>query len=176
MALREREARVEARRGRIGTGLYATDAIPAGATILRIRGRVLHWRVILRRKGPGKDNCYRFGPETYLDPGDDVSRYVNHSCVPNAGVRKVGRALYLFAAKSIRAGAEITFDYSTITGDDDIWTLRCRCGRSTCRNVVRNFGSLPLPLQRRYVRAGMVPAFILATFDESPGRRATPNH
>lgn len=158
-------SRVEARQARIGMGLFATEAIPAGASILRIRGRVLHWRVILRRKGPGKDNCYRYGAETYLDPGDDISRYVNHSCVPNAGVRKVGRALYLFAAKPIRAGAEITFDYSTIIGDDDVWTLRCRCGRRSCRGVIRNFGSLAPRLRRHYLKAGVVPRFILATLD-----------
>ena len=136
-----------------------------GETILRIRGRVLHWRVVRRRKGPSQDNCYRFGPETYLDPGNDISRYVNHSCAPNAGVRKVGRSLFLVAAKPIRAGAEVTFDYSTLIGDDDIWTLRCKCGRRGCRGVVRSFSSLAPRVRRRYIRASLVPAFILATLD-----------
>lgn len=160
------QARVEARRSRIGIGLFAAEPIRTGETIVRIRGQVLDWRVILRRRGPGKDNCYRFGPETYLDPGDHVTRYANHSCAPNAGVRKVGRSLYLFAATPIRAGAEITFDYSTITGDDDSWTLRCSCGQRGCRKIVRNFGSLSPRLQRRYARAGMVPEFIIATLDD----------
>lgn len=158
-------SRVDVRRSRIGLGLFATDAIAPGTTILRIRGRVVHWRVIRRRRGPGKDNCYRFGAETYLDPGDDISRYVNHSCAPNAGVRKIGRSLSLVAYKPIRAGAEITFDYSTITGDDDIWTLRCKCGSRGCRKIVRSFGSLPVALQRRYLRAGLVPRFIIETLE-----------
>jgi SET domain-containing protein len=162
---------VEVKPSRIGMGLFAADAIRSGETILRIRGRVVHWRVIRRRIGPGKDNCYRFGRDTYLDPGADVSRYVNHSCAPNAGVRQVGRSLYLIAAKRIHAGAEITFDYSTIIGDDDVWTLRCRCGSVRCRKVVRNFGSLPAVLRRRYLHAGLVPSVIIATLDEAPGAK-----
>jgi len=158
-----RVSSVEVRPSAIGLGLFASRGIRAGETILRIRGRVLDWRVVKRRSGPSQDNCYRFGAETYLDPGDDVSRYVNHSCAPNAAVRKEGRALSLFAVKPIRAGAEIVFDYSTLTGDDDIWTLRCKCGRRGCRRLVKSFGSLPARVQRRYLRAGMVPAFIIET-------------
>jgi SET domain-containing protein len=163
MAMR---APVDARPGRIGIGLFATSDIPQGDTILRLRGTVLHWRVVLGRCGPSKDNCYRFGPETYLDPGDHVGRYVNHSCAPNAGVRKACGTLYLFADRAIRAGAEIVFDYSTLTGDDDVWTLRCRCGSRGCRGVIRNFGALPFPTRRRYLRRGMVPEYIIATLDE----------
>lgn len=157
---------VEVRPSRIGLGLFASREIPAGETILRIRGRVLHWQIVKRRSGSAQDNCYRFGADTYLDPGDDVSRYVNHSCAPNAGVRKEGRSLYLVAASPIRAGTEIVFDYSTLTGDDDIWKLRCKCGQRTCRKVVRNFGSLPPATQRKYLRRGLVPDFILATLGD----------
>jgi SET domain-containing protein len=160
-----RVTNVEVRPGAIGLGLFASRDIPAGETILRIRGRVLDWRVVKRRSGPSQDNCYRFGAETYLDPGNDVSRYVNHSCAPNAAVRKERRALYLFAVEPIRVGAEIAFDYSTLTGDDDIWTLRCKCGRRSCRRVVKNFGSLPTRIKQRYLRSGMVPEFIVATLE-----------
>ncbi|HEX4682089.1 MAG TPA: SET domain-containing protein [Gemmatimonadaceae bacterium] len=156
---------VEARRSRIGMGLFATRDIAPADTILRLEGQVLHWRAVLRRRGPSKDNCYRFGPETYLDPGDHVGRYANHSCVPNAGVRKKRGTLYLFADRAIRAGAEICFDYSTLTGDDDVWTLRCRCDRRRCRGVIGNFGALPSSLRRRYLRRGLVPDYIVATLD-----------
>lgn len=158
---------VEVRHSAIGLGLFASRDIAAGETILRIRGRVLDWRIVKRRSGPSQDNCYRFGAETYLDPGDDVSRYVNHCCAPNAAVRKAQRGLSLFAVKPIRTGVEIVFDYSTLTGDDDIWTLRCKCGRRNCRRIVKSFGSLPAPVKRRYLRSGMVPDFIVATLAPS---------
>jgi SET domain-containing protein len=164
-------ARVEVRPCRIGMGLFAARAFAPGDTILVVRGRVLDWRVIRRRRGPSQDNCYRFGPETYLDPGKHVSRYVNHSCAPNAGVRKAHHRLVLFAATAIAAGQEITFDYSTLIGDDDIWTMRCRCGARRCRKVIRSFGALPARVRRRYRRRGVVPAFILDTLDPTRDAR-----
>ncbi|HXT16565.1 MAG TPA: SET domain-containing protein-lysine N-methyltransferase [Gemmatimonadaceae bacterium] len=155
---------VEVRPSRIGLGLFATERFVAGDTILRIDGRLVNWRELLKRRGSFMDNCYRFGPETYLDPGDRPARYVNHSCVPNAAVHKARNRLYLVAVAAISAGREITFDYSTTIADDDIWTMRCRCGSPQCRRIIRNFGSLPQGLRKKYVNRGMVPGFILRVF------------
>lgn len=119
--------------------------------------------IVWDRGGTFADNCYRFGPETYLDPGDHAGRYVNHSCEPNAGVGKYNNQLFLFAASDISPGCEITFDYSTILGDDDIWTMRCRCGQKSCRRRIRRFGSLPSALKHRYLMNGLVPRFIIKT-------------
>jgi hypothetical protein len=152
---------------RHGMGLFAGTSVRPGEPILRIDGRIVHHRVLWRRKGSRfSDNCIRFGPETYLDPGDGAARFVNHSCAPNAGIQKVANRLFLFAAKRIAAGSEITFDYSTTIGDDDIWTMRCSCGYRLCRKTIRNFGSLPAALKRRYVSRGLVPGYILRTLTE----------
>ena len=90
---------------------------------------------------------------------------MNHSCEPNAGIRKINNQLFLFAARAIAAGKEIVIDYSTILADDDIWTMRCNCGRRTCRKKIRRFGSLPLELKRRYLRDGLVPKHIAKLSD-----------
>jgi len=71
------------RPSRIGNGLFTARAFAAGETITQIRGRIVHYSVLWKRGGTFLDNCIRFGPETYLDPGDDPGRYVNHSCRPN---------------------------------------------------------------------------------------------
>jgi hypothetical protein len=149
------------RRARIGLGLFAARVLPAGRTIIHVEGRIVDADLLWDVGGTFADNCYRFGPETYLDPGDTPGRYVNHSCRPNAGVRKSKNRLYLFAVAPIPRGREITIDYSTILGDDDIWTMRCRCGERTCRGRIRNFGALPQDLRNRYIRSGMVPGYIL---------------
>jgi uncharacterized protein len=154
---------VEVRPARIGNGLYATRGFRHNAEILKIVGRVVHHSVLWKRGGRFADNCYRFGPETYLDPGDHVSRYVNHSCDPNAAVRKRNNQLFLFAVRRISSGEELTFDYSTILGDDDIWTMRCRCGSASCRRRIKRFGTLPSLVRTRYIEEGLVPKFILAT-------------
>jgi hypothetical protein len=52
-------------------------------------------------------------------------------------------------------------------GDDDIWTMRCNCGRTSCRRKIRRFGSLPLELKRRYLRQGLVPKYIVKTLAQN---------
>jgi hypothetical protein len=160
--------RVAIRAARNGLGLFAVQAFAPRRTILHVTGRIHLADVLWERGGTFADNCYRFGPETYLDPGDSVGRYVNHSCEPNAGVRKTNNRLYLFAAARIPARRELTIDYSTILGDDDIWTMRCNCGTPSCRGRVRRFGSLPRATQADYVARGMVPGYILRTLRRSP--------
>lgn len=154
---------VVVRGARNGDGLFASRRYARGQRIIDVRGRIYNHRVLWRRGGTFADNCYRFGPETYLDPGDGVARYVNHSCAPNAAVGKERNRLYLFAVEPIARGAEILFDYSTILGDDDIWTMRCNCGHTHCRKRIKRFGSLPRALQERYVTDGLVPRFIINT-------------
>ena len=148
---------------RNGTGLFAAKDFRVRDMIIPIVGRVVHLDVLWERGGRFMDNCYRFGPVTYLDPGDGPSRYANHSCEPNAGVVKAHNRLYLFAAQPIAPGDEIVLDYSTILGDDDVWVMRCNCGKPTCRKRIRRFGSLPLELQRRYLSEGLVPKYIIDT-------------
>jgi hypothetical protein len=113
--------------------------------------------------GSFADNCFRYGPETYLDPADGPGRWLNHSCRPNAAVVKKRHRLLLVAAERIVPGDEIVIDYSTILGRDDIWTMRCRCGAGKCRRVIRNIQGLPAALLAEYERRGMVPAFIRRT-------------
>ncbi|HEX3867472.1 MAG TPA: SET domain-containing protein-lysine N-methyltransferase [Gemmatimonadaceae bacterium] len=159
----ELDDRVAVRRSTIGRGLFAVRSFHAREPIMRIGGRIVDADVLWKVGGRFAANCLRFGPETYLDPGSGAGRYVNHSCDPNAGIAKFRNRLILLAARRIRPGEEITLDYSTTIGDDDIWTMRCRCGGPSCRRTIANFGSLPPARQRRYMTAGLVPAFIVRT-------------
>lgn len=154
-------------RAHIGRGLVTTRRFRRGETIVKLAGKVVDADVLWDRGGTFANNCIRFGPNTYLDPGDRVGRYLNHSCEPNAGIRKSNGQLFLFAAAVIRKGAEVLIDYSTTIGDDDIWTMRCRCGRDPCRRTIRRFGALPPELQASYIERGMVPRYILEAEDLS---------
>lgn len=152
---------------RNGLGLVAAKALRRRQTIIKIVGRVVAADILWDRGGAFANNCFRFGPETYLDPGNELGRFLNHSCEPNAGIRKANNQLFLFAAHSIKCGDEIVIDYSTILGDDDIWMMRCKCGSGSCRRTIKRFGSLPVELRRIYLRQGLVPKYIISTLEQS---------
>jgi len=148
----------------IGRGVFAARTFRRGDTVLTIEGRVVNYERLWEREGSRyAANCIRFGPETYLDPGDGPAAFLNHSCAPNAAIGKTANRLQLIAARRIAADEELVFDYSTTIGDDDVWRMRCRCGQPSCRRLIRNFGSLPPALRQHYLANGFVPPFIVRT-------------
>ena len=79
----------------------------------------------------------------------DVGDYVNHSCMPNAGLSD---AVSLVALRPIRRGEEICFDYAM--SDANIHCqFACQCGRPLCRGYVRLDDWRRPDLQRRYRHA-----------------------
>lgn len=151
---------------RNGRGIVATKRFAAGAVICKISGKIVTPQTVWRyweadpRRGA---NCFRYSPERYLDPEGEIGAYANHSCNPNAGIVKHGRQLLLQAIAQIARGEEVTHDYSTWLGADDVWTMRCNCGEPNCRRVVKNMRALPATVATRYQRLGIVPRFIRAT-------------
>ena len=151
---------------RNGRGIIAGASFRRGALIVEIKGRIVTadevWRYWERDPRLG-ENCFRYAADHYLDPDGEIGQYANHSCNPNAGIVRRGRRLMLKAIVPIAAGAEITHDYSTLLGADDVWQMRCNCGESNCRRVVRNIGRLPAERLKDYRRLGIIPDYILAT-------------
>ncbi|MBY0270928.1 MAG: SET domain-containing protein [Burkholderiales bacterium] len=151
---------------RNGRGIVALKAFARGVTVCRIRGRVVSAEAVWRywdidpRRG---ENCFRYDADHYLDPEGEIGAYANHSCNPNTGIVKTGRRLLLQAIRPIAAGDEVTHDYSTLLGADDVWSMKCNCGEARCRKVVRSFSRLPAATLRRYLRLGIIPDFMSAT-------------
>jgi hypothetical protein len=152
---------------RNGKGIIAQRSFKRGATVCRIRGRIVdadtvwaYWQRGNTRRG---ENCFRFDADRYLDPEGEIGAYANHACNPNAGIVKDARGLKLVALRPIVAGEEITHDYSTLLGADDVWIMKCNCGDAGCRRVVRNVATIPDAVLRRYRRLGVIPEFILST-------------
>jgi uncharacterized protein len=137
-----------------GRGVFATRPIRRGETILIYRGRRFD------RDDPihhTSDAAFllQTGARTYILP-ESPAVYVNHCCVPNAGL--VGNRR-LVALADIAPGDQITFDYST-TMDDGLWSLQCGCGHRECRGLVEDFRHLPRCVQERYLDLGVVQGFI----------------
>jgi hypothetical protein len=151
---------------RNGRGIVALKAFRPGTTVCHIKGRVVSGEVVWcywdtdPRRG---ENCFRYDADHYLDPEGEIGAFANHSCNPNAGIVKTGRRLLLQAIRPIAEGDEITHDYSTLLGADDVWSMKCNCGENNCRKVVRSFRRLPAATLRRYRRLGVIPDYIRAT-------------
>ena len=154
------------RKVRNGKGIVAQKAFRRGAIVLEVTGKIVsgeevwgYWEIDERLGA----NCFRLDDDNYIDPDGCIGAYANHSCNPNTGIVKRGRRLYLKAIAAIAAGDEVTHDYSTLLGGDDVWTMRCNCGEANCRKTVRNVGKLPAATMRHYRRLGIIPDFIYAT-------------
>lgn len=149
-----------------GRGLVALRPFRAGQRVMPIMGKLVTadevWRYWEKDPKAGA-NCFRYDADRYLDPTGQLGAFANHSCHPNTGIVRRGRTLLLKAIAAIPAGSEITHDYSTLLGADDVWTMRCNCGEQVCRGTVRNIAKLPATTVARYRRLGVVPGFILDT-------------
>ncbi len=157
---------LQVRTVRNGKGIVALKSFAPGARVCEIKGKVVtgeevwcYWDIEPRLA----ENCFRYDADHYVSPEDEIGAFANHSCNPSAGVFKIGRKLILRAIKDIAAGNEITHDYSTLLGADDVWKMKCNCGESNCRKSVRNYQALPAAVMRKYRRLGIIPDFILAT-------------
>lgn len=151
---------------RNGCGLVACRAFAKGACITPLHGRLVDSSVVWRwwkRDARRAANCIRFDADRYLDPRGEWGAYANHACRPNAALFRERGRLVLRAIRAIRPGDEVTHDYSTLLGADDVWTMRCNCGMRGCRGTVRRFDTLPAATLRRYMAIGAIPAFILRT-------------
>lgn len=138
----------------VGLGVFAARDLWPGEVILEFGGPIIDFAET-RRRGPRECMAIQIGKNRYIDtqaPGV----YVNHSCLPNAGVLNDTQ---LVALRRIRSGEEIRFDYST-TMEEQSFTMDCACGEPCCRKSIRDFSTLPEAVKLRYLELGIVMRFI----------------
>lgn len=77
--------------------------------------------------------CFKINTRWARDAqvGGNVARFINHACRPNCYSEVVGDTIWIRAAKNIRCGEELTYNYYT-NGDAEI---PCRC-RPGCTNTI----------------------------------------
>lgn len=131
--------------GIYGKGVFAGDDIKQGDVIKVLSGEIISFDECIQRIRRGEENqsdSLQVGLELDMDL-DELSNVFNHSCNPNAGIRKVSE---LFALRNISAGEEIAYDYSLTVGPNipaDLWTMTCACGQRECRKIIGNALSIP---------------------------------
>ena len=126
---------IEKRRSRIqGWGVFATQLITKNTRIIEYTGEKINNRVSLQREieylKKGHIWCFKLNRQYVRDGavGGNISRFINHACKPNCYTQIIGDTIWIRAARNIRKGEELTYDYST----DGEGTIQCRC-RPGCK-------------------------------------------
>jgi hypothetical protein len=127
------EGRIRRKRSKLhGWGVFATRRIPKNKRIVDYAGELISQKESYRREvrymRRGQIWCFQVNRRWVRDAavGGNVARFINHACVPNCYVHIVGHTIWIRAARNIRAGEELTYDYCT-DGEQKI-SCRCRVG------------------------------------------------
>ena len=117
-----------------GFGVFAGEDLNKNKIILDYAGELIRVKESEKREArylrKGCIWCFRINRAWARDAnvGGNVARFINHSCTPNCYSQVVGKTIWIRAAKPIRKGEELTYDYNT-EGDK---TIQCRC-RPNCK-------------------------------------------
>jgi uncharacterized protein len=121
---------VAKRRSKIqGWGVFATRSITKNTRIIHYAGEKITNRESMQREArylrAGHIWCFKLNRLYARDAavGGNIARYINHSCAPNCYTMVRGDTIWICAARNIRPGEELTYDYWT----DGEGSIRCRC-------------------------------------------------
>lgn len=127
---------------KIGRGLFATEAINSGETVLIFEGKAV--RSVDLPKDTDLGDLFPTGVDSYLIV-HEPELLINHSCNPNTGFVN---DTTLVAIRDIKPGEQLTFDYSTVGTDG--WEMDCLCGEPGCRGRIVDFRYLSDELKKKY--------------------------
>ena len=125
-----------------GWGVMATKDLNEGDLVVEYVGEVIDmesWEA--RKRALGRYDHFYFmalnsGEIVDASRKGNIARFINHSCNPNLQVEKwyVNRAprLGLWAKRPIRAGEELSYNYSVKWSGNRDHAQRCECGAHNC--------------------------------------------
>ena len=111
--------------GRVRDG----SRIPKNTRIIHYAGEKISNQESLKRERRyirrGHIWCFKLTNRTVIDAGvgGNVARFINHSCQPNCYIDIKDGIIWIRAARTIRKGEELTYDYNT----DGEGLIKCRC-------------------------------------------------
>jgi len=140
--------RIQTRRSGIhGNGVFATQDIAQGETVIEYTGEVISWEEALRRHphDPAQPNhtfYFHIDDEHVIDGKvhGNSAKWINHSCEPNCEADEQEGRVFIKALRDIAAGEELNYDYGLVI--DEPYTpallaeFPCWCGAETCRGTL----------------------------------------
>ena len=149
-----------------GAGAFASRNFKKGEKIIDFNGPRVPYKQMPSPYSEVDDHYVQIGKKLFMGPSGGIDDYVNHSCDPNSGLIIKGKKVFLIAIRNIKKGEEIVWDYSTTMYEaefPDKWEMDCDCGSPKCRKRIVDFKDLPERLQQKYIKAGVVPGYIIKT-------------
>lgn len=115
-----------------GMGGFARVDIAAGKRVIEYTGERITKRESRRRCEAGNEYIFEIDDEYDLDGNlpSNPARFLNHSCEPNCEAEQIGERIWIIATRDIRAGEELTFNYSYDL--EDYRDHACHCGTAGC--------------------------------------------
>jgi len=130
--------RIARRKSRLhGWGVFALEPINKNTRIVTYDGELIDHKESFKRETKylerGEIWCFTVNRRWVRDAtvGGNVARFINHACRPNCYVHIVGDTIWIRAARNIRKGEELTYDYMT----DGEGQIACRC-RHGCQRLL----------------------------------------
>jgi SET domain-containing protein len=116
-----------------GFGLFAIRPIKKREKITEYKGPRVDGEEAVRLERRGNRYLYEINPRVTINgsPRNNIARYANHSCNPNAESYTYGRRVFIRALRNIKPEEEITYDYGNDYLKYVIGRSRCKCAR--CR-------------------------------------------
>lgn len=117
------------RSGIHGWGVYATAPINKNTRIIHYAGEKISNQESLKRERRYIRNghiwCFKLTNRSVIDAGvgGNDARFINHSCRPNCYINIVKGTIWICAARKIRKGEELTYNYNT----DGEGLIKCQC-------------------------------------------------
>ena len=116
-----------------GLGLIALKPIPKGKRIIEYFGPLVPNDEVEKRNGK---YFFEVNSKWSIDgsPRDNIARYINHSCRPNAeAIVTTSRRVWIWSRRNIKPGEEITYHYGPEYFEGVIKPLGCRCKKCKVR-------------------------------------------
>jgi SET domain-containing protein len=115
-----------------GTGGFARNNITVGTRVIEYLGEKITKQESLARCEKNNECIFALSDTQDLDGHVDgnPARFLNHSCAPNCEAQLEDGRIWIVATRQIRAGEELTFNYSYDL--EDYREHPCNCGAPGC--------------------------------------------
>ena len=120
-----------------GYGVFAAEDINKNRRIIDYDGELIDHKESYKRETKylkkGCIWCFTVNRRWVRDAnvGGNVARFINHACKPNCYSQIVGKTIWIRAARNIKAGEELSYDYYT----DGEKIIQCRCRPGCTRRL-----------------------------------------